>query len=243
MPPAVPALAAALVLATAHVAGGRIRGLDVVPRNALLSAGSGVSVAYVFVHLLPELAAVQEHIAELVGGGVLPYLERHAWLMALVGLLVFYGLDLMARRSSRRGGDDRPDADLVGWLHVASYGLYNGIVGYLLLERAHEATTTLALFAIAMGLHMLVNDHGLRADHGALYHRAGRWIVGAAVIGGWALAVATEITEAGLGLLLAFLAGGVVMNVLKEELPEGRQSRWVPMALGAAGYTGLLLLL
>ena len=237
------ALVAALVLATAHVAGGRIRGLDVVPRSALLSAGSGVSVAYVFVHLLPELAHVQDEVGELVAGGVLAYVERHAWMMALVGLLVFYGLELLARRSATRPTDDGPHADLVGWVHVASYSLYNGIVGYLLVERAHESTTTLVLFGIAMALHMLVNDHGLRADHGRLYRRWGRWIVAAAVVGGWALATVTDITSAGLGLLLAFLAGGVVMNVFAEELPEGRRSRWVPMAGAAAAYTALLLLL
>ena len=236
------ALAAALVLAMAHVAGGRIRGLDVIPRSALLSAGSGVSVAYVFVHLLPELAHVQDEVDEL-GGGVLPYVERHAWLMALVGLLVFYGLELLARRSVAGPTDAGPHPDLVGWVHIASYSLYNGIVGYLLVERAHESTSALVLFAIAMALHMLVNDHGLRADHGRLYRRFGRWIVAAAVVGGWALAAATDVTSAVLGLLLAFLAGGVVMNVFAEELPEGRQSRWGPLAGAAAAYTALLLLL
>lgn len=237
------ALVAALVLATAHVAGGRIRALDVVPRSALLSAGSGVSVAYVFVHLLPELAHVQDEVSEVVSGGVLSYLERHAWLMALVGLLVFYGLELLARRDGSGPTDDGPHPDLVGWVHVASYSLYNGIVGYLLVERARTSTTTLALFAVAMALHMLVNDHGLRADHGRLYRRWGRWVVAAAVVTGWALAATTDVTSAGLGLLLAFLAGGVVMNVFKEELPEDRRSRWGPLAGAAMAYTALLLLL
>ena len=41
--------------------------------------------------------------------------------------------------------------------------------------------------------------------------------------------------------LFAFLAGGVVLNVMKEELPEERQSRFGAFLLGVAGYGGVLL--
>jgi hypothetical protein len=42
---------------------------------------------------------------------------------------------------------------------------------------------------------------------------------------------------------MAFLAGGVVLNVLKEKLPEQRESRFWAFALGPAFYTVLLLAL
>jgi zinc transporter ZupT len=51
----------------------------------------------------------------------------------------------------------------------------------------------------------------------------------------------TEISEAALGVLFAFLAGGVIMNVLKEELPEERESRFWAFVLGAGLYAGVLL--
>ena len=243
MTPTTLALVAAAVLAAVHLLGDRLGGLDVVPRSAVLSAGSGVSVAYVFVHLLPEVARVEDELGELVTTGPLRYLEHHAWLLALAGLVVFYGLELLARRV--RGGPPTtgPTPDLVGWVHVASYSLYNALVGVLLVERAHEATAALVLFAIAMGLHMLVNDHGLRADHGRLYRDRGRWLVASAVVAGWALGALTGVTTAVLGMLLAFLAGGVVMNVLKEELPEDRESRWGPFVAATVAYAALLLLL
>lgn len=50
-----------------------------------------------------------------------------------------------------------------------------------------------------------------------------------------------EISEAALAVLFAFLAGGVVMNVLKEELPEERESRFWAFVLGAGLYAGVLL--
>jgi hypothetical protein len=92
-----------------------------------------------------------------------------------------------------------------------------------------------------MGLHFFVNDYGLRQHHKQRYHRFGRWILAAAVLGGWALGAATEVSEALLVLLIAFLGGGVILNVLKEELPEERESRFWPFALGAVAYTALLV--
>ncbi len=53
----------------------------------------------------------------------------------------------------------------------------------------------------------------------------------------------TEIPEVAIAVLTAFLAGGVIMNVLKEELPEERQSRFWAFALGVALYTVILLAL
>ena len=89
----------------------------------------------------------------------------------------------------------------------------------------------------------MVNDHGLRELHKEAYLRRGRWILAAAVILGWVVALLTEIPEVTIAVLLAFLAGGVIMNMLKEELPEERESRFWAFALGAALYTAVLLAL
>jgi len=64
-----------------------VRLLDVVPRSRWLSAAGGVSVAYVFMHLLPELAEGQAAIEGEEGGAeaedaapgpVFGFLEHHA---------------------------------------------------------------------------------------------------------------------------------------------------------------------
>ena len=47
-----------------------------------------------------------------------------------------------------------------------------------------------------------------------------------AVLLGWVIDLLTEIPEVAIAVLVAFLAGGVVLNVLKEELPEERESRF-----------------
>lgn len=224
-------------LAVIHLFAGKLRFLDVIPRSAWLSAASGASVAYVFMHLLPELATGQEALARIAP---LAFLEAHVWMVALLGLAVFYGLERAALSSRAQEAGDAT-ARGVFWLHTASFGLYNALIGYLLLHREAMTTAALLLFAAAMGLHFFVNDYGLRQHHKDRYHGVGRWVLAAAVLGGWALGTATEVGEAALVVLLAFLGGGVILNVLKEELPEERASRFWPFAVGAAAYTALLL--
>ena len=238
-------LLAVVGLVVVHLFSNRLRFLDGTPRSIWLSIAGGISVAYVFVHLLPELAEGQETIAEAVGES-LAFLEHQIYLVALVGLAVFYGLARLAtssRRQRRRTGKEDSTSSGVFWLHIASFGVYNLLIGYLLVHRLATGLEALLLFFIAMALHFVVNDHGLREQHKEAYLRTGRWMLAAAVLIGWVVGLLSEISEVAIAMLTAFLAGGVVMNVLKEELPEERESRFWAFALGAAFYAALLLAL
>lgn len=237
------ALVAALGLALVHVFAGKMRFLEGIPRSRWLSAAGGVSVAYVFLHLLPELAKAQQEF-EAPGGLGLGFVERHVYLVALLGLAAFYGLDHLALTSRRRQheqqGEDQTSTE-VFWLHIASFGLYNVLIGYLLLHREEHALGSLVMYFIAMALHFVVNDFALWEHHKEKYSHAGRWIISAAVLLGWGVGMLTKVDPMVIGLLLAFLAGGIVLNVLKEELPGERQSRFWSFALGMGGYALLLL--
>lgn len=232
-------------LVAVHLFSEKLRFLETTPRSVWLSVAGGVSVAYVFVHLIPELAENQEVLAEAAGES-LAFLERHVYLVALIGLATFYGLERAARVSRGRGrgrGEKSPASVGVFWLHMFSFSVYNAIIGYLLLHREDQGLGTLLFFFLAMALHFLVNDFGLREHHRDTYRRTGRWVLAAAIFLGWVVGVFTEISEAALAVLIAFIAGGVILNVLKEELPEERQSRFWAFALGAAAYAALLIAL
>ena len=236
------AFALAAALALVHVVAGRLRFLNVMPRSRWLSFASGISVAYVFAHLLPEVAAGQRALAE---AGLTRFVveEGHVWLLALLGLVAFYGLERAAKTSREEGDEDHLDRTESGvfWLHMASYGLYNVLIGYLLgsAERDLDALG-LVLFGTAMALHFFVNDYGLRSHHKGRYDRVGRWVLAGAVAVGVFVGAVWRLPEAAVAGLVAFLAGGVVLNVLKEELPEERESRFWPFAAGAASYAALL---
>ncbi len=236
-------LLAAVGLALTHLFAGKLRFLDGTPRSVWLSVAGGVSVAYVFVHLLPEVSEVQETLADALGT-TLGFLENHGYLLALLGLIVFYGLERAASASRKqRGGKHQATSTGVFWLNIGSFAVYNLLIGYLLVRRPEQGLLELVWFAVAMALHFVVNDFGLREHHKTAYTRVGRWVLGAAVLLGWLAGLIGEVSEAALALPLAFLAGGVVLNVLKEELPAERESRFWPFTAGAVVYAALLVLI
>lgn len=231
---------AAFVLVLIHVFSGRLRFLDGTPRSRWLSTAGGVSVAYVFIHLLPELAQGQQIIQER-DFQLLSYLEHHTYLLALSGLVCFYGLERAMRRHRRKLPENAPPPPGIFWLHIASFSLYNTLIGYLLVHREEPGIGSLIWFTVAMGLHFVVNDFGLQADHKALFRRWGRWVLSAAVVAGWGLGQTIELSELAITAVVAFITGSVVLNVLKEELPEERESRFSAFLLGAGAYAALLL--
>ncbi len=235
------ALGAAFVLVVIHLFSGKLRFLDGVPRSRWLSIAGGASVAYVFLHLLPELSKGQETLA---GAFEISFLEQHVYLVALTGLAAFYGLQRAAENSrEQQRADEGKDQTTAGvfWLHMASFSLYNLLIGYLLIHREQTGIVSLIIFAAAMGFHFLVTDYGLREQHKQPYTHYGRWILSVAVLAGWVVGIFTGIGDVALAILVGFLAGGVILNVLKEELPAERQSRFWAFALGAAAYGALLL--
>ena len=231
-------------LAVVHLLAGKIRFLHAWPRSAWLSFAGGVSVSYIFVHVFPELEEAQKTIS---GHGAVAFLEHHAYLLALVGLVLFYGLEHWV--SQNRGHSESSDSEIhsqpgryMFWLHIGIFALYNALIGYLLVYR-ESSLYELVLYSLAMAFHFLVNDYGFVVRHREIYLRKGRWILALAVLMGWLLGQWISVEKAATSMLFAFLAGGVILNVLKEELPEERRSRLWPFFLGASIYAWLLLMI
>ena len=240
--PLFPLLAAAL-LVSVHLVVARLRFLEGTPRSRWLSFAGGVSVAYVFVHLLPELAEAQEHLSE-VDNRLLEWIDRDVYVLALLGLVLFYGLDrivVVSTKMGREESDKEATEHGLFWIHLSSFTVYNVITGYLIAHREDESALGLLFFAVAMALHFVTTDYALRKDYQAAWHRLGKWILSGAVLGGLVLGLLTEVNESILLGVTGFLGGGIILNVLKEELPEERQSRFGAFLLGVVGYAGLLL--
>lgn len=227
MLPLAASLGVALLLAAVHAGVGALHLRDRLPRSGWLSFAGGVGVAYVFLHILPELHEGQRELE-----GVVEFLEHHVYLLALAGLVFFYGMERTAKAHGHA----------IFWFHIGVFAFYNLLIGYLLVHREDPGLRGLAMYGVAMSLHFLVNDSALRSHHTHRYDRVGRWILGAAALAGWGLGVATEIHGAAVDALFAFLAGGIIMNVLKEELPEERESQFSAFLLATVIYSGIMLL-
>lgn len=239
---------AAIVLAAVHAlaigAGESVIAEKVWARRRWVSAAAGVSVAYVFVDVLPELGAHSQVIGEAAGAAGLLFAEQRLYLLALLSFVVMYGLEHMVLTQRQHTGEatasGRPGPAY--WLHIAGFSAYSALIGYLLVERADRGIGSIALYTAAMAVHFVIVNHALAEEHGAAYRRHGHWWLAASVLAGWVMAVALPLSELAFARLFAVLAGGVVITSLRSELPDDRRGRFWWFCLAALAFAALLLM-
>src|SRR5262245_23402338 len=133
-------LGAALLLASTYAFGGPLLGrgaaAGIWERRRWVSAAAGVSVAYVFVDVLPELAAQRQIFLDAAGHRI-AFAEQRIYVLALLAFVVLYGLEhiVLASRERLRDAAAAGVGGLVYWLHLAGFAAYSGLIGYVLVER------------------------------------------------------------------------------------------------------------
>ena len=253
------AAASVVVLAALHLLAPHIRRLPLVPEYATASFAGGLAVSYVFLHLLPELSEGNQELREMFGeeGEASPLFGLEVFAVALVGFLVFYGLERLAERSQhsekvpeseprggrsgtvpRSGSGDRQ----VFRLHLGSFMTYNAIIAYTLPLTYRTSIAFAVLFTVAMALHFVLTDRGLEEHYGSLFdRRPPRLLLAGALVLGWVLAgVFAPTGSLVVTVLTAFLAGSILLNVFKEEIPSTRRSHFGWFVVGLASYALLL---
>ncbi|KAA1261187.1 hypothetical protein LF1_37320 [Rubripirellula obstinata] len=225
---------ATTLLVVVHASAGKLKFLNTRPRSRWLSLAGGVAVSYALLHLLPELAEYARAISEQFDRSGVTHV---IYAIALAGLVVFYGIDWYAERSETSA----EESSTLFWSHVAIFAAYNAITGYVLV-REDRSLSQLSLYTIGIGLHFLVNDDALRRHYPDRYHRVGRWVLVLAVAAGWGLGTVTSVHDLLTAGLTAFLAGGILLNTFKEELPAQRESRFGSFVIGCVLYATVILI-
>lgn len=227
----VTALFSIIIFALVHLWAAKTRQLNVLSHGRFLSAGGGVAIAYVFVDLLPNLSE-NDQIVKKAFAEFFPLFERHAYLMALAGFLLFFIVDRthsILRRKEHL------------WLSFGSYALFNFLVGYAVVDKDNPDIQPLALFTFAMALHYFTNDYSLSKDHGKMYEHAGKWLLIASLFLGWLVGIFYVLPETSIALISAFIGGGVIMNVTRHELPKETPHSLGAFLIAALFYTIILL--
>lgn len=225
------ALLCVSVLALVHLLAPLTSRLEQLKHGRFLSVGGGVAIAYVFIDLLPKLC---QHDAVLHAALTLifPYFEHHVYVLALLGFLLFFAVDRLQSVWS---------AERMFKFSISSYVLFNFLVGYAITDQNNPEIRPLFLFTFAMALHYFVNDYTLDNHYPLEYTRYGRWLIITSLYIGWLVGTYFVLSKAAIAVVSAFIAGGVIMNVTRHELPKDN-----PHSLGAflwaAGFYTVILL-
>jgi hypothetical protein len=205
---------------------------------------NGLTVAYVFVDLIPEVEKVRSFL--LANTPDMPHVlgGRIVYVALMVGFVVFYGLQRIVMGAEV---DEDPRAKVKSLanfrVRLALNGWYVGFICYCLTTNLLKTTGQLAYFTVAMGLHFVVIGNSLYKVYGERYDRVGVWVLGACALAGWGIDLFYQFPGALVAISTAFLFGGVIVNALILELIEEREGRLFPFFLGAAGYAALLLVM
>ena len=229
-------LAAAALLASVCVFGARLRARSHLRR--WISIAAGVSVATIFVDLLPEISVKQAKFSANAPAGAALFQEQAVYLAAMLGFVLFYGLEYMVASSPSR---EREHGVVAFSLRIAAFAGYSSLIAYLLVDNPWSGVQSLLLYSLAMTFHLLLVDHSLAQQGHELYESRGRWILALAVMAGWCAGIVASIPELWLARITGFVSGGVIMNSLVVELPEGRGGRFWYFVLAAATYAFVLI--
>lgn len=238
---AIDALVAAVVLALAHVAATQLRHIAGRTRDQVLMVGAGISLTYVLLYILPQLASKQDIMRASDKTGLLGFMEHHTYAMALICLVVYFGIAQFAAGGAElraTGSLLRYRAALIAT--VVSYAAYSVLIGYILAHGLNVELIAMVLFTFAMATYFMVSDYGLRRKWPDAYDRVIRWVLAGSLLFGWALGIVTEVSEQVKVLWFSFLAGVVLIETIREKLPrETGGSFWAFLA-GVVGFGALV---
>lgn len=235
------ALAATLFLMLSHVISFLLSHRLADNAKSFISFSGGVSIAYVFLEMLPGLVEYNKPIGEYLISNqwMTSFTELMIYIVSLIGFLIYYGLDLFAERYQTTNHDNR----IAYTLHLAMFCFYNMLITHTMSLRAVAGPTYTILFTFAMALHFVLMDRKFCRTFPIRFNHFGRFFLNLSLLMGWILSVIfNPISVLFVALMMAFLAGSILLNVFREELPNGNLASFKWFLSGSMLITFILLL-
>lgn len=216
-----------LIFASIHLFSHHFHRLIKGSEAVFTSFSGGLAIAYVFLHLLPEL----EQAGTVFG--------KPIYIITLLGFIIFYGVQSLVWQNSisQKSLESR-----IFYIEILFLCIYNALIIYTLPEHLSAVASEIILYLVAMGLHLLVRNHGLQKKHNQRFHKIGSYALVCSLFIGCMMEVFLDSLLNNLisDMLTAILAGFILFNVFVEELPSPKKSTFLWFLVGIASYIILL---
>ena len=195
----------------------------------------GIAVGYVTLYMLPKLSNFTSSFitANPDGWSVLQY---RAYFILLLGIVVYLVFERTSRMSA--GG-----AAAARWLEITVQGLYGFLVGYVAVELPRPEIAFHILANVILALHLMGMVHHLRRRYPSAHAGWARIAFALLIVFGYVLGVVTELRELFVVSATAFIAGIILVNVMSEELPTGKEGRLRYFLVGVSVFTLVFILI
>ncbi len=189
------------------------------------SFSGGLAVAYVFLHLLPELD------------------EGHALLGTRIYFVALFGFAAVYAFEYRMTHRDRDAEGAHFALHTTLATVYTALLVFTLGAQLPATLPMTLVFIVSIGMHLSSGDVGSLNRYGDRFRNRGRYILAAAAMAGYALSLFRRPHEAAIDALTALLAGFMLFRVFREELPHLSKAKLRPFFAGMVTFLLLHVLL
>jgi Kef-type K+ transport system membrane component KefB len=207
-------------------------------QRSIISFSAGMSVAYVFIRVMPELQEAQIVFKENSPFST-PLEGKIIHLAALVGFLLFYGFERLSSDFKLKG--DGKNHFFTFNLDVGGFAIYVWVMSYLLLNTLRETHYSILFYGVAITLHFLTIAHALQREHQNHYDNYGRYILSAAVIFGWICGILFPLPLYLIAPFVAMTSGSIIITSMLTELSHENHGRFIPFVCGGLIY-GIVLL-
>ncbi|WP_214703150.1 MULTISPECIES: hypothetical protein [unclassified Exiguobacterium] len=210
---------------------------ETVPSKKWFSFSSGVAITYFFMYLLPSLNKRQDTLRVDWLNLALP---SEIYIVSLIGFTLFYGTMRFVRTPHFQ--DEAVDRAVSYWLQVTLLTTYMTFSAYVVTA---DSVTFVArsFYATALGVHFLALGHDLNRHYGERYMRQGRYLLSGGILLGGFVSRWIDLAAHVEALCFAFVAGAMILNIVKFELPSDRNLHFRTFVLAVFSYGGLLLIL
>jgi hypothetical protein len=197
-------------------------------RRKWISFSGGLAVSYVFVYILPSMHREQQTVEVYTDNLTM---ESELYFVGLLGLLIFYGIQKTFKQVVQ-SQDNRSTL----WLQIIFFTIYNMLIVYIVM--ASNVTGIQSVFyGIAIGLHFIAVAHDLWRENPKQYNLVGRFVIASGIIIGWIIGVFVTLSSFAQAMIFAFISGAMILNVLKNELPNEQHAHFPTFAFGVISYT------
>lgn len=190
----------------------------------------GVAIGYVFLYLLPKLSDYTDSIRVEGVQGIREILDYRVYLYGLLGFVFYYFVDQYKAQKNRKQIGPKI---LLG----SGFFIYSLLTGYILANWSRPGLIPVFLAGSILTLHLLGVNHQVRKWHRRVFDDYFRWLFAIALIIGWGAGIFLDIPREMEIVVTGMLAGGIITNIMNEEIPNRDPYKIVPFIAGVVLIT------
>jgi len=197
-------------------------------RYRIISFGAGISIAYLFLHLLPHTYEAAIHLEEAV------------FIFLLLGFALFH----LSEKYIYQHRDKEKQARELKEIHSIMFFIYHFFIGIVIADKFETGILEGSLFVIPVALQTGLSTVSLSKIHSEIRESiAIKIILSLSTLIGVVFAIIIHVPDIANNILVSFIAGLLLYVIVKEFLPEKEKGKPLFFIFGLALFSAFYIVI